>query len=566
MRRTIAVVVVGMLLALTACTGLPASGPVNPGNQPRDASESQPFDLVPDPPIAGSSPQQIVDGFLRAGSGVQNDWATARLYLTPDFSKQWSPQAGVTIESPTERPAATAASPAPGATDSPDTVTITQRITAEAVVLDSGEYTPFEGNVPLEFRLVRVDGEWRIDEANDGVVLSPDVFELVYQPAAIQYFAPSWEYLVPDVRWYPRPLAATRAVQALVGGARSSWLQTSVVSAFPEGVSLVGNAVTISGGEATVELSAGVRGLEPITLDRMQTQLRQSLASVDVGSVQMTVDNTPLDAQEVSLHHARVSTSPLVKLSGGDFGFLGSETLEPVPGLSGAIASIDARAISVAADMRSAAVLTVSGAVVRVDFEGRVTSLDTTRRSLAAASIDPSGAVWSVPHDDPDAFLVFPAGSSQPISVTAPWAAASHLDAFQVSRDGTRLAALVSAHGRTEVWLAGIMRDRDGSRISLSEPQVLAAVPGNGIDLAWLDADHLGVVLTAEGSTMLLRQPVGGPGSFTKVSAAVTAIAGGNSSVRLRTSDDTLLVERGSNWEERASDVAVLVVQQGQPE
>jgi hypothetical protein len=43
-------------------------------------------------------------------------------------------------------------------------------------------------------------------------------------------------------------------------------------------------------------------------------------------------------------------------------------------------------------------------------------------------------------------------------------------------------------------------------------------------------------------------------------------ISGGNSSARLRTADGILLIQRGENWEEGATDIAVLGVQQGQPE
>lgn len=563
-KRAAAVLAAGMLLLLTACTGLPTSGPVQPGNEPGTGTDVRPYALVPDPPLQGASPQQIVDGFLRAGSGPVDEWATARLYLTPEFAPKWRPQAGVTIDRLGDRSAPTSAEPAAAEASTPTTVALSVRITPEAFVSGDGQYTPSDGNaVTLDFRLVQIDGQWRIDQAPEGVVLYQEDFRTVYQSANVMFFDPTWTYLVPDVRWFPRPLIATRVTQALIDGAPSEWLGGAVATAFPQNVSLVGNAVPVRGREAVVELGSAALGLEALTLDRMQTQLHRSLESVDVAAVQMTVGTTPLDAQELAVRSTRVDTRPLVELADGDFGFLGADSFEPVSALSEAVESAAAQSITVGSERRSAAVLTQSGAVVRANDDGTVDALDTTRAGLAPPSIDPSGAVWSARHDEPGSFLVFPS-AGEAAALTAPWPSARRLAAFQVSRDGTRLAAAVSANGRTEVWVAGIARE-NGVPTSLSDAQVLATTSSTALDLAWLDDSQLGILLSSGETTTLLRQPIGGAGTTTVLPSSAVDIAGGNSIVRLRTTEGLLLVERGENWEEIARDVAVLAVQQGQP-
>ncbi|MFG6502761.1 hypothetical protein [Microbacterium sp. P05] len=565
-RRVIAILTMGMLLALTACTGLPTSGPVNPGLGPDQNSDARPYNFVPDPPPSGASPEQIVSGFLGAGSGPQDDWARARLYLTPDFAEEWDPLAGVTIDRSADRSAPTSAASASPTPDPASTVVVTQRVTAQAFVSATGEYTPADGNAtPLEFRLVQSDGQWRIEDARDGIVLSQDVFDTVYQPANVMFFDPTWRYLVPDVRWFPRPLIATRVTQALIDGSPSEWLTGAVVNAFPENVSLVGNAVPLSGSAAEVELSTTAFDLEQVTLDRMQTQLEESLASIDVTSVELTVGTTPLDAERTAaVSNPSVYRLPLVELADGQVGFLGADSVERIPGLSDALE--DSRAVSIAVDpaWSSAAVLTDTGAVVRARSNGTIEALDVTTPSLLPPSIDRDGAVWTAARDDPDTFTVYPAGG-EPVVITAPWASATTLLSFQISREGSRIAALVTANGRTELWVAGIQREDDRPS-GVGDPELVTTSSSTGIAVAWLNDVDLGALVTSGDAVALLRQPIGGRGTSTALASNVVDIAGGNSTVRLRTAEGALLIERGATWEESAKGISLLAIQQGQPQ
>jgi len=565
-RRVVAALAVGMLLLLAGCTGLPTSGPVQPGLLPREADDSPPFDLVPDPPQAGASPQQIVDGFLRAGVGAQNDWQTAREYLTTDFAPQWQPKS-VTIDRLSER-AAAPSSPSPTPSQGSDSVEVTQRVTAEAFVSETGEYTPADGRpLSLSFHLVQTDEGWRIDRAPDGIVLYQEVFPSVFRSASIMYFDPTYTYLVPDVRWFPNTLIAARVAQALVDGPPSEWLSRGIANAFPDNVTLASSAVPLEDGGTTaqVEFTPAVLALDDRTLDRMQTQLEKSLESVGVAEVQMTVGTTPVTAEAVAVRSTRVNSNPLVEIAGGEFGFLSSNTVEAVPGVSGAVREIDAASVVLAADRGSAAVQNTDGAILRAFANGTYEVLDGSTVDLVVPSVDTQSAVWSASTSDPDAFTVYPL-EGEPVAVSASlWTAAVELSAFQVSRDGSRLAALVRTGDRTELWVAAITRE-GGVPVAVGEPQVLATTSSVGLDLAWLDDVSVGVLLTSEQGATVLLQPVGGRGSSNAVTSGAVGISGGNSSVRLRTSDGALLIQRGANWEEAAGDIAVLGVQQGSPE
>ena len=74
------------------------------------------------------------------------------------------------------------------------------------------------------------------DPAPDGVVLDRNRFERVYSSYDLQFFDPSWTYLVPDTRWFPMQYAATSIAEALVNGGPSTWLEGAVSTAFVDEV------------------------------------------------------------------------------------------------------------------------------------------------------------------------------------------------------------------------------------------------------------------------------------------------------------------------------------------
>ena len=213
MKRAFAGLSLLLVLVLSACTGLPTTGYVNPGRGPQ-GDEAQQFAFVPDGPQDGASPTEIVEGFLRAGSGPADDWATAKLFLAPGTS--WDPRARVTIDRLADRRAMANA----------DGSNVGVQLTTVAGVDANGAYSPAVNGATeaLSFTLARVDDQWRITSAPDGVVLYEEVFPTVYQAASVAYFDPTYSFIVPDVRWFPRPLVASRVTTALVDGKPSAWL------------------------------------------------------------------------------------------------------------------------------------------------------------------------------------------------------------------------------------------------------------------------------------------------------------------------------------------------------
>ncbi|WP_295782588.1 LpqB family beta-propeller domain-containing protein [uncultured Microbacterium sp.] len=549
MRRALALVGLALVLALAACTGLPTSGYVNPGRGPQ-TDDTQAFAFVPDGPQDGAAPADIVEGFLRAGSGPADDWATAKMFLASGVS--WDPRARVTIDRLSDRRAAASA----------DGTAVTVALTTVAGVDATGAYAPTAAGVSetLNFTLAQVDGQWRITSAPDGVVLYEEVFPTVYQSASVAYFDPTWSFIVPDVRWFPRPLVASRVATALVDGQPSPWLAGAVKSAFPDELSLVGRSVTLSsGGVAQVQLPQAALSLDRTTLDRMQTQLVRSLSTAGISDVQMTVDGTPVTASEVPVRVTRVDPAPAVLTALGVFGSLSGDAVEPINGLSDAVESLLPASVELEADRSLAAVRSQDGDVASALSDGRTFLLD-ERPGLIAPSIDGEGAIWSVPSASPTQVRVITA-EGVPRDVGNAWPDASEITAMQISRDGTRVAAIVTVSGTREVWLAGI--ERENGTVELGAPHVLSFSQQGAFDLAWLDDTTVGVLATVDGASRLRELNVGGRGTEAAAPDGARTLAAGSTSVRVLDDQGRLYSRRGSSWTLVASGIRVLAAQQG---
>ncbi|WP_295839428.1 LpqB family beta-propeller domain-containing protein [uncultured Microbacterium sp.] len=549
MRRALALVSLALVLALAACTGLPTSGYVNPGRGPQ-VDDTQAFAFVPDGPQEDATPAEIVEGFLRAGSGPADDWATAKLFLAS--GTKWDPSARVTIDRLADR----------RATPTADGSGVSVSLSTVATVDASGAYSPSAGSIAesLSFTLARIDDQWRITSAPDGVVLYEEVFPTVYQSASVVYFDPSWSALVPDVRWFPRPLVASRIATALVDGSPSGWLAGAVRNAFPDELSLVGRSVTLTtGGVAQVQLPRAALALDRTTLDRMQTQLGRSLATAGISDVQMTVEGTPIAASEVSVRVTRVDPTPAVLTTAGVFGALSGDSVEAIPSLSDAVESLEPLSIELEVDRSLAAVRTRQGGIASALADGRTFLLD-DRPGLIAPTIDADGAIWSVPSAAPTQVRVTTA-EGVPREVGNAWPDASEIVAMRISRDGTRVAAIVTVSGVREVWVAGIQRA--GGDIDLGAPHVLSLSQQGAFDLAWIDDTTVGVLAGVDGASTLRELSVGGRGTEATAPDGAISLAAGSTSVRVLDDQGRLYSRRGSSWTLVATDVRVLAAQQG---
>ncbi len=564
--RAIAIVVTATVLS--ACTGLPTTGDVTVVERGQ-APEDPDFLPLASDPVPGAGPAEIVEGFIEAGITPADGWQTARKFLTPELAAAWRPGAGVAIDaSATSR--AVVSTVEEDDDDAEDATEADVRVQTELVasVDETGVYVEAPGTGDLPFRLERnAEGEWRIAEAPDGIVIDENRFPVVFDGYPLNYFDQSWKRLVPDVRWFPRRAAiATPIVQALIGGAPSPWLEPSVQSAFPPDVRLALDAVPIDADQvAEVALNRAALGLDQTTLARMRTQLQQTLidAGVRVSQVRFSVDGRRLDAGVVEFEQSPVTTGSMV-LRDGVFGTIVGDDIVPIPGISDGILTMpqSIAAIDVSADETSAAVQQAAGGVFIVGG-GRVDELD-GRPGLVRPSIDRYGYTWSVPATDPRALIAWSSEVTEHPVANA-WPEASSVSHIRVAADGARIAAVVSVGGQRWAVAAAVIRDDNGMPVELGEMNPLGRIQGDATGLVWLGPDRLGILTELDGP-MLMSQLVGGPATIEAAPADARSIAGARSmaGVRMLGADGALFVRSGSAWREAASGVSVLATRSGQ--
>ncbi|MEF2977791.1 GerMN domain-containing protein [Subtercola sp. YIM 133946] len=538
------------LLAVSACTGIPNSGAVHSQEVSSTPNDSDVILLPPDP-VSGANQSQILNGFLQAAASPQNDYEVARKYLTSDFSKTWDPNAGVLID---------AGQPAEQATSA---TTMSIGVTPIAEVDSTGQYVEATStaSVTLPFTFAQQDGEWRISAANPGIILEQLRFSQVFSSHALYFYDPTYTYLVPDIRWFPKDeTTGTRVVKALLAGP-APWLgEGAVVTAFPEGTETA--SVVVDSGKADVDLSTQVLSQSPVSLQRMQYQLDESLGTVaSIASVVMSVNQNPIvvAAGVKPISDPRVNAQPLVDMA-NVFGYLSNNAATPIPTVSDKIQALGP--LSVTSSAKVFAVGTAAG-VYAVQPNGNDPVLVDNRPGLIAPSLDPSGYVWSVPAASPGAVQAY--GSDGTVhAVAADWDGASSITSIDVSRDGTRVLAFTIADGEPKLVVAAIIRDKDGAPEKLGTPVTLASGSGIPVDATWVDESNVAsLTVSASGDDRVVLQQIGGISSNLGVPLAAATIAGGNdvSGLWLLTTDGNLQQQRGSGWQTTTPGVGMLATQ-----
>lgn len=543
-----------IVLAVTGCAAIPTSGTVQAGDPP-PADPPVDFDILVPSPGVDATREEILDGFILAAQSPRNNYRVAREYLTETFANEWQADAGATIDVLADREI-----------QAIDETTVRVDATPAAILKDNGQYEDPDSRtpIPLDYQFEQVDGQWRISSAPPGLLIDELSFTSVFRDYTLYFFDPTYRYLVPDVRWYAgRDSAQTSIVRSLLAGP-AEWLAPGVVSAFPEGVQLEPAAVPVAARVASVSL-AGAAFDDVRTVQRMEAQLRASLVGVrNIEEVELTLNgvdpNAPPLANEPE-QEFRVDPRSVV-FDGETFGYLATsgESIQPIAGLSDQIVALAPTGAALGPAGESAAVRTAGGVSI-LRAEESPLLLD-PRASLVTPAIDGEEVVWSVPSDAPDQLVWFaPDGTSAQVSV--PWSGTS-IAAIEVSRDSTRMVALLADGASTHFVAASIQRDADGHPVALgSVPLRLGDVSGTPLDVAWLDADTVASLTgLPDGTTRIVSQELGGFARQSAGPAGGILIDGGNSDLRALTSTGELNVRSGVGWQVRASGIRFIAAQQ----
>ncbi len=537
-------------LLLTGCVVIPTSGGVIAGD--RLADEDAPASvLLPQGPEPGADQQAILQGFLRAGTGPRGDWSVAREFLAGPLRSDWDPVAGVII------------SQTGSESYSQSGEDIIEYSTVPLASVDgSGRYTEAVSAAPQtkRFAFTRVDGEWRITQAPDGIVVPASAFTLIFERYGLQFFDPTYRFAVPDERWFPSTsvgVLSRRVARALIEGP-AEWLAGAVENAFPPGTRLGDAGVRVEANRATVDLSAEASDAGPVELERMRLQLELSLTQIaSIGAVSITVGGAAVATDGgVAPPVVQPEVDPRVLLlEDGVFGAVQQGQLQPLDGISAALAALAPSAITYAGATGTAAALNAAG-VWGVTPDGA--RLLDNRAGLAEPSLDGFGFVWSAPAGEPAALQAYSTdGTAHALASALPERA--RLRAFEVSRDDARIALLLEVDGESRLHVAGIIRD-DGVPVALG---AFTAVPTGAvqvIDIAWVDAESIATIALADARYRVTRHVIGGTSeSFGQLGFA-TRIVGGNGvdGLRVLGESGTIYQPQGTGWQATSLTAQVL--------
>ncbi len=552
-RRPGLVVLLGALaIMLAGCVSIPTGGGV--GTQAiSDQPDANDVIVLASGPEKGMTPSEIITGFLRAGRDPRSSYLVAREFLADSLRTKWKPNAGTVVSNPAFVPSALGG----------DNYAVPLDVSGQ--VDQSGIYTPQEASDrDLEFHLAKDSaGQWRITSAPDSTVLRVSDFGLVIRGYTLYFFDPSYQYLVPDERWFAdsgsAALVSGRVVAALLAGP-APWLASPVlVSAFPSGTQL-GDPPTIDGNTVTVDLSAQAQAASDAQKQRMLQQLTWSLRSLAVTNATITVSGLPVTIPDGPVISPDIPVQyEAVGFDGKSFGALTSSGVSALPGIGAQIAALTPRGVTLSHDRSSAAVLG-NGGVSLVGATPDPVVVD-ARAGLVAPSLDPDGYVWSAPGGDPSGLIVV---RSDAKAHPVPLPLTGSIVSLAVSRDGTRLLVAIATGAGPRAVLFGIQRDKDGVPTGFGSSLDLPIGNAALIGASWLDGNSIAVLSgSANGLTDVDEYAISGLTTGRGSLRGGVGIAGGSDGIRVLDADGNVLQPSlAEDWQGTGLHASFLGIQQ----
>ncbi len=556
MKRALIAAVGACALVLTACTEIPRLGPVNSVDFGQ-IDDTLDVDFLPPGPSVGASQEEILLGFIAAGTAAQNNYRVARSYLAEEISNEWNPNQGVLIRAGEAQ------------LDLVDEGALQYSVPVLASVDESGRYDQAQaiGFQDLVFGFVQENGEWRISDLPPGIVLTEAAFREAFGSFRLYYFSADYREVVPDSRWFAtRGDVLSKIVRGLIE-APTFWLnQGATVTAFPPGLRLVLPPVVVNG-QALVDVTGVMLETDELQRQRVLQQLTLSLQQVPgVASVEISVNQIPLAIdlptdEQISLSLGRDARSMVAR--GREFGYIQGGRIERVEGVSDQVATLRPSAVFFSPLRQEAAVVTEEG-VWRVGGDLVSSEPLDPRGNLVRPIIDGCGMLWSATTSlGTEALVVFPQrGEPEDVAIDLP--GDSTLVTMELARDNTRLVLVVQTETGVRVLLAAIERDDECVPQRLGDFVELAQLSGQAVDAAWVDEQDIAVATRqgAVGEVVLVDvsgriQPLGRPSE----PFALVGGVGGVSALRLLTDQGVIFQPRGNGWQATGDRADVLATQ-----
>lgn len=532
-----------LALSLSGCSGMPTSGEPQAFNLA--APNTDPVEQLGFGPQRDSTPERIISDFLRAtAAGTTDDFATARKYLTATQAMAWNPRGNVIVYPTDQTPTLTVNDV------SDNLVNVTLETSVSATVSAEGILSPQDGTeIEAKFSVVKdSEDQWRIQQMDDGILLSQANFQAGYQAMQLYFLAPDQESLVPDPRWYPRRRLASYLVTGLLGGP-SEQLAPSVYSALSDSLTLPTQGVEVAGQTVRVMMEGELPSSESSQRNISRQLAATLLQMTNVTGVEAEINATPLPAVEDPFGEA-LQLDGEIALDGA--GIVVSDGDVWVPLVSAGVTSGD-----VHAPARGPAALTTIAWLEGEDTLAIVRGNEVLRSQIIGASrptVDRWNWVWTV--ENGERIVVLDSRGNR-VDLEIPGGTKGSLESISVSPDGVRLLLLFGNESGLQPYITAISRDPLSAPRKLSglEPVGMA---GSGIlDASWAGYSHLVFLNEVDTERLVTVVTVGGFAQSLGAPPDSRRISGGahSNQILLETASGAFFSRSGGVWRPLETDL-----------
>ena len=488
-RRLCAVALAAM--CLSACAGIPTSGPVTRVAADRGFGQST-VRYAPAGPAKGASPQDIVRGYLDAMLAYPMTTGTASAFLTPEAVKSWHSLAGVRVYSAPQVGAPVASgSRGTDALERPgDQVTVRVSVVNESRLNEQGRYTEMSGNAVLTFQLTKISGQWRIINPQDGLLVNRKFFTDYFRPFNVFMFDRPGRRLVPvPVYVAVGDQLATALVTSLARGPAPDPDKT-MRTYVPDLKTLRPSVPLTNDGITDVGFDEEFGNLPRYTQDHLAAQIVWTLRQVpDITAVRVVGGTTALSPNGLTAEPIGSwgAYGPSIA-RGHAYALSGNRVVEIDDGhsapLSGAWGKDARGAVLLAVSSDGVAGVLAGRSQVRVtDPEGAKPRL-ITGKAIIAPRWDDDGNLWLLDRPGSRTRVRLSHGA---VVTTLPIGGLARLNVstFALSPDASRYV-VVARRGKTSALYVGtIRRDAKDRVLGLGNPHQLATSAENPSSAAW---------------------------------------------------------------------------------
>jgi hypothetical protein len=489
---------------LSGCVTLPESGPVLDAGGAGTSADEVVARYVPPPPRLGATPTEIVDGFLDAMTATPLQTAGARQYLTSAAGAQWEPERQTIVYGE--------------ATDPRGQTRVSLRLD-DAFLLDArGAFVRRLRSTEraLGFRMDLEDGQWRIAEAPDALIVPQSWTDDHFRSVDVYYVDPTARILVPEPVSVPRgDQFATALMDSLLTGPGPTLAQVSR-NFLPSRLTLGLSVPVDDEGIADVAFQGDASDLSPEEAELAAVQIAWTLRQdPTITAIQLTADGEPLPglSRELDLDEGAEydptdfsSSTNMFALRDGRLVSGSVEAMAPLDGPAGQ-RDYGFTAVSLSLDATQVAGITGGGTGVVAgptdDPEGSLEQVVSGATDLLPPAWDFADRIWLVDRTRQGA-RVSMVVDGRTRSVEVPGISGERVRHLLVSRDGSRLLAVVRKPRADVLMASRIQYDDRGELLAVTTAHRLRWPTGGVIssteqglrilDVAWQSPTSVAVL------------------------------------------------------------------------